>query len=297
MRFKLLTLVLCAVFASSCEWTSDADEPILNELGTGQGIVAYSGYAPLKDKPVNVHFYIPEGDITAMPVVFIMPGTDRNAGDYLASWIRNAGDKKVIAVSLEFPEGSYSTSEYIEGNMFKGSNPIAEEKWSYSIIEPIFDYIKAQTGNKSATYRIWGHSAGAQFVHRFVTFKTGLRVSKAIAANAGWYTVPDTGVGYPYGLKNSGYADAATLTRLFGTNLLVMLGDQDNDPNDSSLRHTPEADAQGLHRYDRGLHYFSESERICKAGSMTMKWKKTVVTGVAHSYDAMLKAAVKELTN
>lgn len=297
MRFKLSILFFYVLVASSCEWTSDTDAPAPGTMSTGQGIVPYTGYAPLKDKPVNIHFYIPEGEMKTMPVVFIMPGTDRNAKDYLGAWIRNAGDKKVIAVALEFPESSYSTSEYIEGNMFKGKNPVAEENWSYSVIEPIFSYIKAETGSTASTYRIWGHSAGAQFVHRFVTFKSGLRINKAIAANGGWYTVPDTGIGYPYGLKDSGYADASTLTRLFGAKLIVMLGDQDTDPNDSSLRHTPEADAQGLFRYDRGLYYFSESQRICKAGSMAFGWKKTVVPGVAHDYNAMLKAAIKELAD
>lgn len=297
MKLKLLILTLCAGLLASCEWKSDVEKLELNKLGTGQGIVSYSAYEPLKDKPVNLHFYIPEGEITTMPVVFILPGTDRNAKDYLAAWVRKAGDKKVIAVALEFPERDYTTSEYIEGNMFKGKTPVPEKNWSYSIIEPIFDYIRAETGNKSAKYRIWGHSAGAQFVHRFVTFKSGLRLDKAVAANAGWYTVPDVNVGYPYGLKDSGYTDASTLSRLFGANLIVMLGDQDTDPKDSSLRHTPEADAQGLYRYARGLHYFSEGERICKAGNMTLKWKKVIVPGVAHNFEAMLAAAVKELAN
>lgn len=145
--------------------------------------------------------------------------------------------------------------------MFKNNKALPEEQWSYSVIETIFDYVKEETGNQSTLYSMFGHSAGAQFVHRFVTFKQNTRLDKAIAANSGWYTVPDTQIEYPYGLKNSGFSDKPTLTHLFSSNLIVALGDKDTDPNDSSLRHTPEADAQGLYRYARGEHYYTQSQQ------------------------------------
>lgn len=295
MNIKLLILSLFLAAFSSCEWKSDVEEPVLNKLGTGQGIVTYTGYEPLKSKPIDLHFYIPEGDLQTMPIVFIFPGTERNANDYLAGWMDKFKDKKVIAIALEFPQAYYSTSQYIEGNMFKGSTPLPEEQWSYSVIEAIFSYVKSETGNKSAQYSMFGHSAGAQFVHRFVTFKQNTHLNKAIAANAGWYTVPDTQIGYPYGLKDSGFSDKATLTHLFSSNLIVALGDQDIDPKDSSLRHTPEADAQGLYRFARGEFYYNESESISKANSIVFNWKKIVVKGVAHDFKGMMAETVDYL--
>lgn len=287
LRISIL-LLLFGFTLTSCEWKSDVDDPILNQLGTGRGIVTYTGYEPLKDKPINLHFYIPEGDIKAMPIVFILPGTSRNANDYLDAWVKHFKDRKVIAIALEFPQNHYSTSEYIEGNMFKNNKALPEEQWSYSVIEAIFDHVKSETGNQSVQYNMFGHSAGAQFVHRFITFKQNTHLNKAIAANSGWYTVPDTRIEYPYGLKNSGFSDQSTLTHLFGSNLIVALGDQDTDPNDSSLRHTPEADAQGLYRYARGEHYYSESQQISQTNSMIFNWKRVIVKGVAHDFEAMM---------
>ena len=63
--------------------------------------------------------------------------------------------------------------------------------------------MKAATGNRSASYLLYGHSAGAQFVHRYLYFVPEARVAKVVAANAGWWTLPDLAVGFPYGLRGS----------------------------------------------------------------------------------------------
>ena len=111
MKTNLVISLFITLFLCSCEWKSDVDDPVLNKLGTGHGIVTYTDYEPLKAKPINLHFYIPEGDIKTMPIVFILPGTGRNANDYLAAWMKNFKSKEVIAIALEFPQEYYSTSE------------------------------------------------------------------------------------------------------------------------------------------------------------------------------------------
>jgi hypothetical protein len=58
--------------------------------------------------------------------------------------------------------------------------------WAYSLIEPLFDQLlQAYPNLTTSSYALYGHSAGAQFVHRFVLHVPQARCTLAMAANAG----------------------------------------------------------------------------------------------------------------
>jgi hypothetical protein len=129
-------------------------------------------------------------------------------------------------------------------------------------------------------------------VHRFLYYKPDARVSKAILANAGWYTMPDFGVDYPYGLSESG-VDHDVLTGYFGRNVTVLLGDADIDTSDDDLRRTPEAELQGPHRLARGHTFFRVAKAKAKALGVDFNWRIRIVPGAEHSNAQMTPAAAK----
>lgn len=253
----------------------------------GKGIVRFTSYKPLESKPINVHYFIPEeGDSKTMPILFVMPGTDRNANDYLNAWIAEANRKKIIILSLEFPSAYYSTSQYIEGGLYSGTTLNNESQWSFSVIDPIFESVKESIGGKQERYDMWGHSAGAQFVHRFILFKQGTKIDRAVASNAGWYTLPDQNKAYPYGLKNTPFGTTTILNNFFTRKLTVHLGTADT-VRDNALNTSAGAEAQGKNRYERGSYFFQESERIKNNDSYPFNWQKRENVGVAHDYKKM----------
>lgn len=285
MNLKYTWIFLLMLLLTGCWGGENPANPENGSLGTGRGAIIYNGYAPLSHKPVTAHFYIPKGDMSRMPVLFVLPGVNRNADEYLDAWKEGADKKGVMIFSLEFPKSTYSTDEYIEGGMFDGSSLKSEKDWTFSLIEPLFQHIQKELNNSQSTFDMWGHSAGAQFVHRYLLFKPSAPVRSAVSANAGWYTVPDLTVAYPYGLKNSP-ASAVSLKQAFGKRLIIQLGTADTDPNDSNLNHSPGAELQGPHRYARGLYFWDRSKMSSQTHGV-FNWMKHEVPGVAHSYTRM----------
>jgi len=291
MKYIFHIILFPFLFLSSC---GSGDEDITNPEGTitnGSGKFTYNSYLPLKDKPVVVYYSISEGDMSTMPVIFVLPGTNRDADNYIRPWIEIAKQHKCMIFSIEFPEAYYTSDEYITGNVIdKSGKFVDKEKWSFSIIEPLFEYIKAQTGNKTSKYNFFGHSAGSQFVHRYVLFNPEANISKAVAANAGWYTMPVFNIEFPYGLKNT-QLSRGDVNAACEVNIIVHLGEKDNDPNDLSLRKTPEAMTQGDHRYARGQYFYNNSKSMAEINNYQFNWTMRKVPDVAHDQAAMAKDA------
>jgi alpha-beta hydrolase superfamily lysophospholipase len=280
MRCRTLLLLLLSPFACNEEGSAPAT------IAPGRGTFVYTGHEPLREKPVTLHYFIPEGDAAAMSILFLFPGTERNAGDYLESWITAARANGCMVFSFEFPKTHYSSNEYITGNVMDDAGhllPAAQR--SFAIIEPAFDYIRQATGCRDTRYGMFGHSAGAQFVHRYVLFNPAARVDKAIAANAGWYTLPDLAVDFPHGLKGTGLT-TDDVKQAFLVNLTVHLGTADTR-QDASLNTSPGAMLQGPHRHARGVYFYTNSQSIATRAAAPFLWTRRDLPGVGHDQARM----------
>lgn len=248
------------------------------------------------DKPLRVWVYRPAGISADAPIVFVMHGTLRNGETYREPWIPLADRHQALIVVPEFSLEHYrDPSTYQFGNLrSKDGRPIDESKWTFSAIEHLFDHLKVAAGNRSERYFLFGHSAGSQFVHRMVQFKTGARIALAVTANAGSYTMPTFDVKFPFGLGDSEITDARLKTAL-GVPMLVLLGEQDIDPNDKYLPKNPEAMAQGAFRLERGHKFFQTAETEARRLGVPLRWTKTVVAGVGHDNAKMAPVAARAM--
>ena len=294
---KYIFISIIIVFSSCRKSTTKNNSSISNIFENMIGIIEYTNYKPLSNKPFNIHYYIPPTvNQSTAPILFIFPGTDRNADDYLETWITLADQKGVMVFSFEFSDQYYPMSRHYQtGYIFdENENLNNEDVWTFSLIEPVFDFIKTNLGNNTNSYNMFGHSAGGQFVHRFVQFKPNSRLNYAISANAGWYTVPDTSVDFPYGLKNAGISNE-DLQNSYLKNLEIHLGQNDNNPNDPALRKTPEANLQGLHRLSRGRYFVNQSDSISQSLNFNSNWVKKELENVGHEQQKMAVFAAQEM--
>lgn len=270
--------------------------PASAELAPGTGSFVYVDTANHPDKPVTVWYHRPEGTDSNVPVVFVMHGVKRNGATYRDNWIALADANKFLVVVPEFSKKAFPGSwRYNMGNVFRaaGGRKPADE-WAFTFIENIFEALRREHELTAQKYDIFGHSAGAQFVHRMVLFMPGARIRTAIAANAGWYTMVDPNVAMPYGLAET-ETGAAQIRDALGTRLIVLLGEADNNPNHRYLRRSSEAMAQGAHRFERGQKFFATARQRAESTGARFAWQLETVPGVGHSNRKMAPAAAELL--
>jgi hypothetical protein len=244
------------------------------------------------NRRIMVYYYLPEATTASAPVLFVLHGTDRNGRSYRDAWVEYAKAKRFVLVVPEYPETYFPDSEtYNLGDLFSESGAANNSaQWTFTSIEKIFDVVKSAAKLNTPTYHIYGHSAGGQFVHRFVMFMPNARFSQAVAANPGWYTMPQMDIAFPYGLKGTSLA-RDDLGKAFGRALTLLLGELDTDENDKNLRNTPEAKAQGKHRLERGKTFFATSQQIAATMQAKFNWGIKLVPNIGHSNGGMAKPA------
>lgn len=244
---------------------------------------------------IAVNMYVPEAADESTPIVIVMHGASRDLARYYADWRVEGAQRGFIVVVPHFSKEHFATSRlYNLGHVFDPDTgeqrPPSE--WTFSAIEPLFDAVVGMTASTRESYTLFGHSAGSQFVHRFLYYVPEARVSRAIAANAGWYTMPDFGVDWPYGLDESGVAPDV-LADYFARDIVVLLGEADTERADDNLRKTPEAELQGKHRFDRGQTFFRVASARAEELGVELGWQLQTVPGAAHSNAQMTPAAAE----
>lgn len=149
-------------------------------------------------------------------------GIGRTAEGYFNTWLPYAQQMQVTLCAPKFDRNQFPTeAEYQLGNVMQHQSskenqmpPAKKQKtatdaedddeqsdepvqqpaglkvnqvqdWSLNLIEQLFVYLKQHYGVTASSYMLYGHSAGSQFVHRFMLLMPQQHASLAIAANAG----------------------------------------------------------------------------------------------------------------
>lgn len=249
----------------------------------------YNDYAPFAQRPVGVHYYLPsQGDVKKMPIVFVFEGGDRGYTYLMEGWKKEADKRQFIVVTPHFGLKEFPLYLYQEiGVTDSCHNQIRpEEELTPVLVDKIFEVIKQRIGSERRGYSIYGHSAGGQFVHRFMLFHDSPYVERAITASPGWLTFPDSTILYPYGVKNVPYITKERLRRFIEKPVVLHLGLGDTI-RESFLRKTPEAEAQGNNRLTRGRSFYRFLQRMAIENGWKCNWTKVEEPGIGHESVSM----------
>jgi pimeloyl-ACP methyl ester carboxylesterase len=271
--------------------TSSSLDPSLPDANSsGSGVFEFNEYEPFESKTINVYYHIPENVDANSRILFVFHGNGRNAFDYRNAMIAQAEEYNFIVVAPQFSSQDFPGGDgYNMGNVFvDGDNPTAEtlnpeEEWTFSVIEPLFDYFRDLIGNLNTSYDVFGHSAGGQFAHRYIMFKPDANVNKVVASGSGWYTMPNLMVNFPYGYSNSPL-EFNSLQDLYQQKLIVLIGELDNDPNATGLRRNEFADVQGDNRFERAQYFYNYALENAQQLGVQLNWQIEVNSAAGHSY-------------
>ncbi len=288
--FKRTLAFVGAVLAALCLCPNIA---LAADTSEGKGQFTFDGWA---GPAIRVFVTEPTELQPDTPLVFVMHGRGRNADEYRDQWHDLALEHGFLLAVPEFSDENFPGSRnYNFGGVFdENGQPRPRAQWSFSAIEPLFDTIVVRYGLEANGYALYGHSAGAQFVHRFLLHVPDARARRIVPANAGSYTMPDFDVNFPYGLAGSVITDAS----LAGTVQLpvtILLGDRDIDPKGRNLPDAPDAQAQGPHRLARGFTFFEAGRVTAERLEVPFNWHIATVLGVGHDNAKMAPAAVPYL--
>jgi hypothetical protein len=172
------------------------------------------------------------------------------------------------------------------------------EGYVYSEVEHLFEAVRGRMGLTACGYRLFGESAGAQFVERLLLLRPDARVERAVAARGDWYTLPSDGGGgdaalfWPYGLQGSPVTGEQVAGAL-GRGLVALVGDADDaTPDvDPHLSDSAEAMAQGASRIARAEALLAVAGEEASAMGVGLGWSLALAPGAGGSLGELAASA------
>ena len=246
------------------------------------------------DKPdVEILYITPNAINEDTEVIFVIHGNSRNADDYLSAWIPLVQNKNVIIAAPNFDKKNFRYFFLLESAESNGTINERSDSYVNTSISLFFNYFKSRFALNANTYKMFGHSAGAQFTHRYMLLSNDQRISDTVIANAGWYTFLN-GEQYPYGIKDTPIEISSSHIRWFMSNKTsLLIGSIDTNLN--NVNSSAGAQKQGITRVDRADNYFKSLIDISDKKEIPFRWRYKVINDVGHDYQKMTPIAASIL--
>ncbi len=123
------------------------------------------------------------------------------------------------------------------------------------------------------------------------------RIETAIAANAGFYSLPDENLAFPYGFKKMDIKLDNEIQTAYKKRLVILLGELDNDPSLGTFRTIELAMQQGAHRLERGTNFFNANKKLSEQNEWSFNWVIDTVKNVGHDYRKMSENSIEWIKN
>lgn len=219
----------------------------------------------------------------ATPVAVCVHGVSRNADRHFEAFAPLADAARWILLVPTFGPDDYPGYQRL-GRCSGG--PRAD----LSLIE-LLKQIRSRLGLPETAIHLFGHSGGAQFVHRFAMAHPS-RVARYAISAAGWYTLPDATLNYPYGTLGAPFtSDAAALDAFLAIPGIVFVGARDRNGGPTLRRNEALDRQQGASRVDRAQRWQGAVNRRALEAGLDARLGLRQLDGCAHSFNGLIRRA------
>lgn len=233
-------------------------------------------------KKIPVHYYAPHELSSGSRIVFVLHGAGRSGKGYRDEWRKYAQQYSFLVLCPEFSEAEFpGWWQYNAGNVYDEDKKryTSSDEWSFNVIEGLFDFVRKDRQMMTEAYCMFGHSAGAQFVHRMVLFMPQARFSMAIANGAGSYTYPLLNKKLVEGLQHTS-VNEQSLRQSFEKEMIILVGKKD------LVSKTRPQSPKEFDQYDRvwmAWHFYEVAQAEAKKRNIQLNWHLRFVPNADHN--------------
>ena len=273
---------LLVAFASVIVMLGSTAAAAATPVPSGRWSFVFTDQKGRADRPIRVFTYRPKQCDSTCPIMIVLHGAKRDAYPYMKEWASVADDHKLILVGPQFEARHWpKASAYNAGDVKEQPD---REKWAFAAIEHIFDEVR--DGQKD--YVLFGHGAGAQMVQRMAIYRPDNRARVMIAANPGWYTMPEWRKDkvkeggkekeravkdpFPYSMIDSP-AGEAEIRAALQKRMVLIVNEKDEAPDDEASEKAAAVVKQGETRVERAENFIKASTAAAQELGVKLAWE------------------------
>lgn len=232
----------------------------------------------LRSDPTQEYLvYVPHSAAPGAPVLVAVHGISRNVHEQTVVFSPLCEEHGAVLVAPVFTEDQH-----------RDYQRLGRRHRAHHRVDLLLHRFLAEAGTLSgadvAQILLFGFSAGAQFAHRYAMAHPD-RVARAVVAASGWYTFPDHGRKYPYGIRPGRSLEAVQFNpeRFLRVPVEVVVGG--SDIGASNLRRSERLDAQqGANRVERARNWVAAMRDAAAAYGLKPNVSLTEVPDIDHSF-------------
>lgn len=234
------------------------------------------------------YFYAPKSVAPTTPLFVAVHGISRNAEEHARAFAPLADKLGVVVLAPLFDEHRYEDYQRL-GRSGQGARAdLALIRMIKAVREDI-ELVGRQVF-------LYGHSGGAQFVHRFAMAHCERVAGLALSA-AGWYTWPDPTLVYPLGIAEPSDLEDVTFDprRFLAIPACVYVG-EDDVSRDGSFNRSAKLDRfQGTTRLERARRWTAAMAAAARAYGHDTAYTVHEIRGADHDFTTMVRRGLPEL--